>query len=509
MVRKSALLALSALLGGLALPVVAQTTGGDWRPFRVGHTYYYAAGAGQDSIVTVRIKAGEMAGADSAWSFQQVARGRGQNRPPVLLPDTELGATQTALLGGDFELRTSAARMFRLRTHLPIGATWPFGSGLTATLSARTWEPVALADSSVRDSMLVIGLSNGQTIRLSKRYGLVSAPSLLALSAGQSAPMLTLYALPERNAGLPPNHPWRLFNFSPGDELGYHYTVGGINFTWGVVCKESWLRVRVLDRRFDATGDTLLYTLLSQRHDASAAGPNNPFCPNGSNYAITLPAETSILRIPRHGFEWRSGIVGMFASGSATVGSHQFFDAGGFPAHVNEGTRRMEPVAGCGGRFASHISQWHYDSAQQVFTPMVDYAGHLLVAEGLGVVEDNYSNFAEYATKLVWYQKNGDQCGSLTGFPVLLATPAPLSAEHVQLYPNPATTTARLNLTGTRGGALTLTATDALGRRVWQHTQVVGAEADIALPVGGWAPGVYYVRVALPEGARVLRVVKE
>ncbi|AWM34867.1 reprolysin-like metallopeptidase [Hymenobacter nivis] len=92
----------------------------------------------------------------------------------------------------------------------------------------------------------------------------------------------------------------------------------------------------------------------------------------------------------------------------------------------------------------------------------------------------------------------------------VLATQPAAAAAGASVYPNPSTGAATLALANAQRGPVALQLLDALGRPVWaaQATKTTD-NWQYPLDLGPLAAGVYSLRVALPAGALVLKVVRQ
>ncbi len=496
-------------LGWLALaavPAVAQTTAAAWRPFRVGQTHTYQTNTTPVELETVRLAGGRVVGADSVYDFAPyytpITAADTLGRPcsaspnsPIFIQkrNTGFGAEMRLLPAGAYQLRFTTGRTVVLQTRqLRLGSSWVFcaNPAVTATVARREMRPIGSA--AIVDSVAVLALSTGGEVVLSKQFGLVEAPDLLALA---TAPTVSrqLLTVPERALGeLPDSQP---LDWQPGDSVLRRYAE--VSGPW--TCATIWTLERYLGRQITPTGDTIFYTGTAQQIRRNSGAPNCGL-PAGDvvgpvrsfRYAVAVPGPGA-----RRGYLLRQ-------PESTALPASPFA-----PADVNLGAYYHPGTNGCfaGWRYR-YSSYFGRDSCQQTLLGMLDQGYHYETSPGFGIVS---SSGVWSEGNLMWYRRGAQTCGSRVDFPgnLLLAAPALLPATAVAFFPNPARAAARLRLTGVKGGALTLTATDALGRRVWQTAQVVGAEAEVALPTATWAPGVYYLRVSLPEGVRVVRVVKE
>ena len=85
--------------------------------------------------------------------------------------------------------------------------------------------------------------------------------------------------------------------------------------------------------------------------------------------------------------------------------------------------------------------------------------------------------------------------------PVLAATPTPLPAAAIQLFPNPAGQAVQLRLPVLNAATAYVTLLDALGRSVREQSVVLGTSgAQVELHLSGLAPGLYHVAIRLADG---------
>ncbi len=506
-VRRSWLPTLALLFSLLSAQAQA-----DWRPFRVGHTHTFQTVSPTPGVPTelktIRLAAGTLRGADSVYAFAPAYRfmesfdtlavgcpaGSGVGFPLARLElNTPVGAEMAARPDGDYLLRFTTGATLRLRSRgLRVGASWPLcaNPAITATIQRREVRPVGTAR--VADSVVVVRLSGAATgtLVLSKRFGLLELPELPVSRHSCSLELLTI---PERGLGeLPNTSPPP--NWQAGDSVVWFESAGSIGL---FSCYSTWSLTRFLTRRVSA--DTTYRTGTRQRVTIRYGAPG--CMPAGT--VVDPPTAFSSFQVrPAVGGPPPEGrLLGQLVQPVSASGGGYFSRGAYFkPADAN----------GCMGgwryRFTSFDGR---DTCNQTLLNRIDSGDRYETLDGFGVV--SRSDTWGGSGSLMWFRNVAQRCGDLTGFPrqALLAAPAPLPAEQVSLSPNPATAAAALRLTGTSGGALTVTVLDALGRRVWQHQQAVGADAEVALPAATWARGTYLVRVALGAQARTLRLVRE
>jgi hypothetical protein len=135
---------------------------------------------------------------------------------------------------------------------------------------------------------------------------------------------------------------------------------------------------------------------------------------------------------------------------------------------------------------------FRYSNAVFMNDPGVDLIGwQQSVAEGVGAV-------LQLEKGLVYTRRtiNGivQTCGNRANFGTLLPTKAAQRTAALQLYPNPATASATLNLPEPARSRFTIRLLDNVGRVV-QEQQVATGQTTAMVPLQGLALGVYTVQV--------------
>ena len=467
-----------------------------WRPFRPGLIYAFS-GPGSASMHTLRLDSGyTTAVGDSVWAFNRLVRtsdGREQSINPYGIyrksRNNLFGARliwqrspAAFILESFVEGSAQAAIALQLRPKAAVGSTWAASTVpvLMATLTSRTQQQVG----TVLDSVVVITLSSGQVVRLSKTYGLLEAPQWLA--ATSTAPQWTQVLLPMTLAQSAYN-PTRLFNLQPGDELGYvsqPFTISPLPTPLSHTLR------RIITRQ--QTADSLLFTFQEQTRTQHFGTPGGP--PAGF--------QISLVRMGRWAFSLRTGKSLKFPALVLLTGEYTSTSLGIFraPLLVGRGLVMDAASGGCvpSGLGVSFIGVYPgFNAPPGSFSTGIDigWRQEFSVALGLGEV-------ATFDSQLVYYRRSVGTpltCGSFADFVNLLPTRAAQAAALATLHPNPAIEQATLTLAQPARPGQALRLTDALGRTVWQAAVPVGHTA-LAVPLAGQPAGLYLLHLSGADG---------
>lgn len=126
------------------------------------------------------------------------------------------------------------------------------------------------------------------------------------------------------------------------------------------------------------------------------------------------------------------------------------------------------------------------------------------------------ANLARYGAALVYYRLRQVDLGGAVAYSAVRTVAVPTAAGAgltTQAYPNPATTSAplQLDLTAPVAGQATLTVHDALGRPVLvrQLTLAAGATSCAVPEAAQWGRGIYVLRVAQGSAYQTIKLVRE
>jgi hypothetical protein len=482
------------LAGALGQQAQAQTTA--WRPFRPGFVYAFAQAASPNTLHTLRVdSAYATAGGDSVYTFNRLMR-------PLAGTTYQYSKSRNNLVGArlrwqpgtrDFYLEANAepalgttqTTTLLLRPRAAVGSTWAASTSpaLTATLSSWALGTVG----TVADSLATITLSNGQTLVVSKRYGLIQGPQWLTLTTSASTWAQT--AVPQAGLGL--YDPLKLFALNAGDELGYDL----IDYAFGsgsVPCSTGYMLRRITSRQL--TADSLVLRFSQQRRASTSGAP-------GCSAAGTTVSPVST---GRWAFSLRTGRSPQFLPFALLTGEYAAIGSASLPTLLVGGSVGIR-AAGTGCFAGAQIIRLTplYPSQNQSTTYVgglddAAYVNEYSPSLSLGMVTLGSSINRDYS--LTYYRRSGVACGSPTNFSTLLPSRAAEAAAAATLHPNPAAEAATLTLAApTRPGTM-LTLTDALGRRVWSH-EVAPDQTSLPVVLAGQPAGLYLVQLVAPGAA--------
>jgi len=499
------------LLGLLAAATASQAQ--DYRPFRMGLTYQFSErGTPGDTTHTLRLTAASRAGADSVFQFSPmtVALTSSTWSPSPCggapsnyrqRPNNLFGAVlRMPLAGGSYLLEAKNGRSLVLRPRQAIGQSWTAMPGLTAQVSQRALGTVL----GQADSLVTIDFSNGQRLQISKHWGIVESPALIALLDGRyrSRQQLSLTALPEAGRGTALLGPHAVFDFQPGDLFLRHNVSEGYS---GMTCSEDWERDSIMTRTTSTNGRDIEYTIWRRTLRRVYGSPTAPpgFCTNYPNTYLSpgAPYTLVVSDTAVAGSDPLSNHFQSYGPGAASSGGYLALAAQRSATYPG----RMEQI---GYRLASCTSG---DST--TIGVIIDNGDRQIMTTGLGQTQyDQNGIYLNDHRILLGYQKNGVTYGQLRSFRQLLPAAAAKPAATTAAFPNPFSNELTVSFELARPQAVALELRDALGRVIVTQPATSRAAGTSTLQVNTTAlpPGVYtaFLRPAASP-VQVLKVVKQ
>jgi hypothetical protein len=493
------LLAVLLLLNGFG--AVAQQA---WRPFRPGLIYAYAATpvTSSSEYYTLRVDSAYVAAnGDSVYAFNRRLRelavgngrsgmARSRNNLFGALQRWHPGQTGYTLEASD-QANVQAAVSLALFPRAAVGSSWTASTqpSRTATLVSRNWQTISPG---VQDSVVVINITGAiaQTVRLSRRYGLLTGPQWLGGAAGGQLEQAALPTGFEQSF----YSPLRLFDMQVGDEFGYEV----VDIIAVVPCSNNKMLRRVIGRQL--TADSLIITFREQKRDEWYGYPG--VC-GGAASVNYQPVVVKRWALARRGNAWQS------AGASLPVGALRLLTGeyvygpvpGSGPTisspYLLIGLPITNSTSGCAlGSEVRYVPLYQQNGASNAYSPGVDYfAWAFSFSSGVGPsFERNYG--------MSYYRKTVNGVTTTCGNPQVFVNLLPTRAEQAavaSLAPNPATESATLTLAQPARVGTGLRLTDALGRVVWRGPVAAGQTA-VAVPLTGQPAGLYLLQLTEPEG---------
>ncbi|WP_197273950.1 T9SS type A sorting domain-containing protein [Hymenobacter sp. DG25A] len=447
--------------------------------------------AGKPEVYTLRLDSAFMIGADSVYRFNRIMRPDRFSPELYHKSDNNLFGAQLRFVPGSQEVVLEALAdalqtpvQLLLRPAAAVGSTWQASAGVTAVLSSRTQRSVH----GVEDMVATVLLSTGQQVLIGEKLGFLQAPQWLTLDAAtavnlQAARGPVTWAESEY-------YPARLFNFQPGDEVGYET----YDRLAQLVCTRTLTLRRIRTRA--QTADSLIYTFTEQAQTRGFQ-PGNP-C--SGSYAETLqPTHTGRLALPLRAPVGRSpiylpgyGPIGLLTGGYA-------FSSENTPAsYTLELPATTTTSTGCASAAVRHVWLYPNTRTQGTYYTGLDYL----------VRQQNYGNgqgdVFDYDTELVYSRRKQPDgsyqtCGSRLSFYVLLPARTARAATFIS-YPNPATDQITLHLPAAATVGTNVYLLDGLGRIV-DIQPVAAGNATVLVPLKILPAGVYTVEVHMPQAA--------
>ncbi|MCI1188665.1 T9SS type A sorting domain-containing protein [Hymenobacter sp. DH14] len=472
----------------------------NYRPFRFGLSYQLSAQATPgDTTHLLRLAGRQVQGGDSVFLFdKRTSQGRVLPQQDdcghyIERNDNLFGMSLRLRPGAEYVLAAANGRTFTLRPRALPGQVWAATTaGLTAQVTARTLGSVL----GQPDSLVVITLSDGAAITLSRRFGWVSGPALgHYLNARLPGAALTLTALPELNLGTKQLDAFAVYDFQPGDVfLRKAYARGGSQ-----PCVNIWTRDSVLSRAPGRTADTLVYRIRSQSFTQAC---------NRSSQSLAA-AQVRVVRITRttDNLDQPTGFA-QYPPGYAQ------YPPGGAPARLVHlpAARTPDYNRRLVRNQASYLACTIGDSSMLRSGLNIDASYAASVAAGLGQTWVEFNSFSSTTTTLIGYRKGSETWGQLTTFAQLLPVRDSRPASTTAALPNPFGAEIQVAFTLAGPQPVGLTLYDALGRQVQRLAavpQAAGAR-HLNMSTAGLPVGVYTLHLHFAGEGRieVLRVLK-
>ncbi|MCC3156316.1 T9SS type A sorting domain-containing protein [Hymenobacter sp. 15J16-1T3B] len=484
-----------------------------YRPLlRPGVLYQFSeSGTAGDTTHTVRMNyASSPVSPDSLGRFSAKDE-RVRTRPAacpgavrVIGPDGLFGATVTiGFSRHEYLLRAANGRTLLLKTQAPLNQSWTATTGLTASTTARGVATVL----GTPDSVTTITFSDGQTLRLSKRFGFIEGPALGSYLNGRRPRRLTLTALNAggRWTGQPAVSSFIMADYQPGDVFLRYYKQESYS---GATCAESWTRDSVITRTLSPAGDSVTYTIRQSMLTRRYGSPSAPagFCQNTPGTFVSAPIVITT-GISVRNERQLSLLTGNLAGNPQaaivrplTLPAVRTANYLGRKVQTSVTLQLCPPTVGADSTVLSLIIDNGFSSSYAV---------------GLGLVSSATSGiYYSETTNLIGYRKvnlptgsGTETWGSLRTFANILKAADVRPASTTTAYPNPLARQLTVRFETQRPQEATVLLYDALGRPVLQHAQPVpagSAQLELALPK--LAAGLYTLHLSHDGRTELLKL---
>jgi hypothetical protein len=491
-----------AILVASQLATTAQAQ--NFRPFRTDLTYQFSEAATPgDTTHTLRLLGpGTRVGADSVFQFNRMAgavsrAGNSCGATHLFRPDNLFGATLTVAANGAFVLTAANGRALTLRPRALLNQPWQaLASGATATVQSRG---VALVLGQP-DSVVTIALSTGPTLRISKTFGLVEGPAVLALLNGRfRARQLTLTALPARGTGNSRMSPATIYDFQPGDVFLRRFTA---DFN-ASQCENSWQRDSVISRTPHAAGDSITYVIWTRRLTRGYGSPNAPagYCRSPSGTFLSPPS-TYTLGVSARMHLRLSALTNVFEPSNFAIAQNLTLAVARSTRYNRRYEQAVRNRTPCGPLTADSVG----------LRDVLDHGYITTYGQGLGLTNDYQFHYGDISVlELIGYRKGTETWGSLRTFAQLLAARPVQAASTTSASPNPFTDELTVTFELSQPQRVGLRVLNALGQVVAETAATprpAGAQR-LVLPATALVPGLYTVLLQPATGpAQVLKAVK-
>ena len=463
----------------------------DWSPINSHEKFNYRlTGA---NIVSAQIKAdsAKLINGDSVYYLNRIAKYCDTCKQTSYIRSNLpqfLQKKVTILNTGFYNFKDSLNIV--LHTMAPLNYTWLYDS--TKYITAQVAQIKQETIFGVLDSVRVISLSSGDTVIVSKSYGIIRYP----YEYGNTDSCYTLTGIEGRNVGeLLPGFKGA-FNWNVGDMFEIHW-----NETNGQYGPSGFVYVTykfTINNKY-VNGDTIKYIIHLQQYNNGHwnlfnINSRNPidtliFIDSANHIANNYPGQLCNLPI-----NWNNSYPNQF--------QNYFTNNGGYFSNNGEGGYPY-PDLGVTTIRADKLGEISQDSSFSSNLPINSAQFH----DGLGLTSYTIADL-EYNENwaLVAYRKGNDTVGTFTpdsDFPTAIAT-AQQPVKAALVYPNPAKDNITIAFTQPQQGSITLS--NVQGQTV-KEEKLGGVSTTI--DISALTPGMYILSVTIQTGSEYFKVVKQ
>ncbi len=451
----------------IGIPYVA--FGQSYRPFSTGNMYRFDSPSG---FYSIKVDSATEVGTDSAFWFNKIVvavsdsfPGNNCGYPAMQGPaysygnENLLGTKMLEKGNGQFQFIAETGDTIFIHTQVPIMSNWNFlsDSSLTAMISSRTLESFY----GTTDSVITISISDGQELRISKNYGVLTIHNLNAYWSGAPITVYQQRSLPSKPSYL------AFYDFEVGDQFGFFQ---GAILTGASYWTEYHDGFEVLSRQDFPNGDSVGYSAARSQRQRGAH-------PNWILFDTVLATDT---------------ITWMFRRAT-----QRFLELGTMDQYGGTLLRQEYTSTNFHDRETFAFTRYALDTCNKTLNWAVDGGNAQHYTIGLGETLEGWYGNADVERILTCYVKQTDSVTPCAIPLVEIPEPQP-NALLFKIYPNPFTEFTTLQFANARGLRYDLTVTNMTGQLVRNIKNIAGDH--ITIERGELPPGMYFFALKSADG---------
>lgn len=443
--------------------------GQNYRPFSNGNIYRFDSPSG---FYSIRVDSATEVAADSVFWFNKIVvdvpdsfPGNNCGYPSWQGPaysygnENLLGTKMLEKANGEFQFIAETGDTIFIHTQAPLLSSWTFlsDSSLTAMISSRTLETFH----GQVDSVVTIAIINGEELRISKNYGVLTVHNFNAYWS--SAPV-TVYQ--QRRLPAKPNY-LDFYDFEIGDQFRFFEASA-------VIGSPGWTHYHdgfeVLSRQNYLNGDSIGYSVARSQRQRG-------MLPNSIPFDTVIPTDTIAWTFRR--------------------ATERFLELGTMDQFEGRLLRQEFPSINFNGRETFAFTCYILDTCNQTLNWCVDGGNGQHYTIGLGQTLDGTYAIVDRERELTCYVKQTDSVAPCAVPLVEIPEPQP-NEMALNIFPNPFTESTTLQFANTRGLRHDLTVTNVTGQVVRKITDIVGDHVTIER--GELPSGLYFFALKSSDG---------
>jgi hypothetical protein len=377
---------------------------------------------------------------------------------------------------------------FIIESSAGLGGTWLYDT--TANITATVSKIYASTLFGISDSFKQINLITGDSIVISRSFGIIGFPSDSAGIAGNKKLYYSLQGISTRGIGDSVLTFRSFYNFNPGDVFMYH-SANNIED-----CKWTYEKLTVIGKQL--SGNSVTYTMRRVESDSDLVGCYQLF--NSSR------TDTVLVTYTDSAGHFANSFPGQVVSGFYTPGIARLFPwivlQGQNPNDLSTDIYRTDQVF----KVPCKITSRNFiDTISAAFAPEEIWFDPIcVICQGLGDTHFSGGGSAFGDFDLIGYIKNGVHAGEvLDDREITAVTEIGAYAPVINIFPNPSSGSWQLTVNDELTGSA-LEVYNLTGQLVFKST-IRNRQSEINIP--GIASGIYELRIITEHGTVARKVV--